>query len=86
MALRLKLASSSLIPPLRKTTPTNAGGTVLDKAATVLEAISSAVTVALLEFLDPGVTMFGFKRHPSRNTLLSAKHLNVSANTYSVTF
>jgi hypothetical protein len=42
--------------------------------------------VALLEFLDPGVTMFGFKRHPSRNTLLSAKHLNVSANTYSVTF
>jgi hypothetical protein len=40
MASKLKEASSSDIPPERKTTPTKAGGTVLYKATTVLVAIS----------------------------------------------
>ena len=40
MALRFNEASSSLYPPERKVTPTRAGTAVLDKATTVLVAIS----------------------------------------------
>jgi len=36
MALRLREACSSLIPPLKKVTPTRAGTTVLERATTVL--------------------------------------------------
>jgi len=40
MAFKFREASSSDYPPLRNTTPTKAGTTVLDKAVTVLAAIS----------------------------------------------
>jgi len=50
MAFKLRLASSSLWPSERNTTPTKAGGTVLDKAFTVLAAISSGVILFLLAF------------------------------------
>jgi hypothetical protein len=86
MAFKLNEASSSLIPPDKKTTPTKAGGTVLLKAMQVLVAIYSAVILALSGFLLPGVTMFGFNKQPSKNILLSAKHLKTSAKTLSVTF
>jgi hypothetical protein len=36
MAFKFNDASSSLYPPLKNTTPTKAGTTVLDKAKTVL--------------------------------------------------
>lgn len=66
MAFKFKEASSSDYPPDKKQTPTKAGTTVLDKAVTVLVAISSAVQVALEGCLDPGVTMLGFNKHPSK--------------------
>jgi hypothetical protein len=68
IALRFNEASSSDYPPERKQTPTKAGTAVLDKAATVLEAISPGVILDLSGFFIPGVTMFGFKRHPSKKT------------------
>lgn len=40
MAFKFKEASSSDYPPDKKVTPTKAGTTVLDKATTVLVAIS----------------------------------------------
>lgn len=67
-------------------TPTSAGGTVLLKARAVLCAISTAVTLFLSGLVDPGVTMLGFKRHPSRKMLFSLSALNTAANTLSVTF
>jgi hypothetical protein len=36
MAFKFNEASSSLYPPLKKTTPTKAGTTVLERARTVL--------------------------------------------------
>jgi hypothetical protein len=66
MALRFLEASSSLYPPERKHTPTKAGTTVLDKAMTVLLAISSLEILALSGLLDPGVTMLGLSKHPSK--------------------
>lgn len=68
MALRFLEASSSLYPPERKVTPTKAGTAVLDKATTVLVPISSLVTLALSGLVDPGVTMLGLSKHPSKNT------------------
>jgi hypothetical protein len=67
-------------------TPTKAGTTVLLKAMQVLVAISWGVVVALLGCLDPGVTILGFKRHPSKKMLLSWRALNVNERTLSVTF
>jgi hypothetical protein len=64
MAFKLSEASSSLCPPLRNTIPTRAGTTVLERAVAVLMAISSGV--AFYGNFPPGVTMFGFKRHPSK--------------------
>lgn len=46
--------------------PTKAGTTVLDKAVTVLMATSSGVMVGLEACLDPGVTMLGFNKQPSK--------------------
>lgn len=66
MAFKLREASSSDCPPDKKQTPTKAGTTVLDKAVTVLMAIWSAVTKFLSGNYVPGVTMLGFKRHPSK--------------------
>jgi len=42
IAFKFNEASSSDYPPLKKKTPTKAGGTVLDKAVTVLKATSAA--------------------------------------------
>lgn len=86
MALRLREASSSDCPPDKKVTPTKAGTAVLDKATTVLVAISSGVMLGLLAFLDPAVTMLGFKRHPSKKIPWSYKALNTTESTFSVTF
>ena len=83
---KLTEASSSLYPPLKNTTPAKAGGIVLDKAKTVLAAISFEVTFALSGNDKPGVTMFGFKRQPSQKILLSYKALTHAAKTLSVTF
>lgn len=83
MAFKLREASSSDYPPLKNTTPTKAGTTVLERARTVLQAMTSAVTFGAL---DPGVTMFGFKRHPSKKMLFSYKALNTADKTLSVTF
>jgi len=85
-AFKLIVASSSLWPPERKKMPTNAGGTVLDKARTVLAPISSALIFSLPALYLPGVTILGFKIHPSRKTLLSFKALKVAARTFSVIF
>ena len=86
ISLRLREASSSDCPPERNTTPTRAGGTVLLSAKTVLEAISWDETSLALGLVDPGVTMLGFKRHPSRKMLLSLRALKTAAKTRSVTF
>lgn len=58
--------------------PVQAGLTDLDRARTVLYPISSGVTVYLCSLVDPGVTILGFKRIPSKNTLLSPKALNTA--------
>jgi len=50
MAFKFKEAYSSDYPPDKKVTPTKAGTTVLDKAITVLVAISSAVIFSLSGF------------------------------------
>lgn len=68
------------------TTPTNAGGAVLLKARAVLYPTSDGVTLALSGLVDPDVTMFGLRRHPSRKMLFSFNALNVAAKTLSVTF
>lgn len=78
MAFKFKEASSSLCPPDKNMTPTHEGTTDLDKATTVLNPISSAVTVDLFSLVDPGVTILGFKSIPSKNTLLSAKALKTA--------
>jgi len=67
MALKYKEASSSEDPPDKKVTPGRAGTIVLDKVLTVYIAISPAV--ALVACACPGVTIFGFKRHPSIRSL-----------------
>jgi len=66
-------------------TPTKAGGAVLLKAKTVLDAISCEVTLSLLAFFDPGVTIFGLSKQPSRKILFSFKALKTAAKTFSVT-
>jgi hypothetical protein len=63
ISLRLTEASSSDYPPERKTIPGRAGTIVLDNVLTVYQAISKEVD--LLGFSEPGVTMFGLRRHPS---------------------
>jgi len=68
MAFKFNEASSSDYPPDKKTTPTKAGGTDLDKQVAVLAAISSGVILALSGCLDPGKTIFGFNKHPSKKT------------------
>ena len=67
-------------------TPTKAGTTVLLKAMQVLVAISSGVIFGLSGFLDPGVTILGFNKHPSKKMLLSYKALKQADNTLSVAF
>lgn len=57
---------------------------VLERAMTVLVAIS--YVEALFGHLIPGVTMFGFNKHPSQKILLSYKTLTTTAKTFSVTF
>lgn len=69
MAFKFKEASSSDYPPDKKTTPTKAGTTVLDKAMTVLVATSYGVIFGLSGWAFPGVTMFGLRRHPSKKML-----------------
>jgi len=71
MALRLREAYSSLIPPDKKVTPTRAGTTVLDKAVTVLIATSAGVILSASGCYLPAVTIAGFKRHPSKKILFS---------------
>ncbi|URE32384.1 Glycosyl transferase family 2 [Musa troglodytarum] len=68
IAFRFRVASSSLCPPERKTIAGTAAGTVLWRARTVCSAITSGATFA---DSDPGVTMFGFNRDPSRRTCWS---------------
>jgi len=65
-------------------TPTRAGGIVRERAVTVRIAISAEV--ALVAHLEPGVTMLGFKRHPSQKMLLSERALTTTARTLSVTY
>jgi len=36
--------------------------------------------------VDPGVTILGLSRHPSKKTLFSFKALKTAAKTFSVTF
>lgn len=86
MAFKFKEAYSSDYPPDKKVTPTKAGTTVLDKAITVLVAISSAVILALSGLLDPGVTMLGFNKHPSKKIFYYYKALKTADKTLSVTF
>jgi len=66
IALRFNEASSSLIPPDKKVTPTIAGVRDLDKAIAVLIPISYGVTFSLSGFYFPGVTIAGLRRHPSQ--------------------
>jgi hypothetical protein len=86
IAFKFNEASSSDYPPERNVTPTNAGGTVLLKAKAVLYPISYGVTLLLSELVDPGVTMFGLRRQPSKKILFSFKALKTAASTLSVTF
>jgi len=44
IAFKFKDASSSLYPPLKNITPTNAGQTVLERAVAVLAPTSCGVT------------------------------------------
>lgn len=79
MAFRFRVASNSDWPPDKNMIPLTAGGTRLFKRFSVYLATSSG-----LDFFDesaPGVTMEGFNKIPSNNTLLSAKYLKVSAHT-----
>uniref|UniRef100_A0A7C9DYN2 Uncharacterized protein n=1 Tax=Opuntia streptacantha TaxID=393608 RepID=A0A7C9DYN2_OPUST len=82
MALRLRVASSSLCPPDKNMMPGTAGGTVLCKARTVYSAMTSGATFL---FSDPGVTMLGFNKVPSRRTWWSLRDLYTAASTRSVT-
>lgn len=82
----MREASSSDYPPLKNMTPTKAGTTVLLKATQVLVAISSGVIFGFSGFLDPGVTILGFNKHPSKKMLLSYNALNVYDKTFSVAF
>ena len=65
-AFKFNEASSSDIPPDKKTTPTKAGGTVLYKAVKVLPAISALVIFGLSGLELPAVTIFGFNKQPSK--------------------
>lgn len=56
---------------------------VLERAVTVLMAISYAV--AFCPEVLPGVTMLGFKRHPSQKMLFSYNAFTTEASTLSVT-
>lgn len=67
-------------------TPTRAGGTVLLRAKAVLYPISYGVTLLLSAFVDPGVTIFGLSKHPSKKILFSLSALKTAAKTLSVTF
>ena len=62
-------------------TPGTAGTTVLDNAIIVFSAISRCETLDLFGLLLPGVTIFGFKRIPSKKMLLSCKALMTAAKT-----
>jgi len=73
MAFKFLLASSSLYPPDKNIIPTQDGNTDLDNAVAVLKAISSHETFCLSTFVDPGVTMLGFRSMPSKNTLFSER-------------
>jgi len=68
IAFKFNEASSSDCPPDKNTTPTKAGGTVLDKQVAVLAAISSGLVVPFAGCYDPGKTIFGFNKHPSKKT------------------
>lgn len=63
MAFKFNEASSSDCPPDKKQTPARAGTIVLERVLTVNHAISSGLL--LFSQVAPGVTMFGFNRHPS---------------------
>jgi len=83
MSLRLTEASSSDCPPDKNTIPGRAGTMVLERVLTVNQAIS------LDDFLsghsDPGVTMFGLRRHPSMITFWSCSAFMHAAKTLSET-
>lgn len=68
MAFKFNEASSSLCPPLKKTTPTKAGTAVLESAKTVLIAQTSGVYFGAF---PPCVTMLGLSKHPSKKILFS---------------
>ena len=44
------------------------------------------MTLGLSGWEPPGVTIFGFNKHPSQKILFSFKALTQAANTFSVTF
>lgn len=75
-------AYSSVCPPDKKVTPTKAGGTVLDRALTVLTAYSTELLSFLLGCSEPYVTIFGFKRHPYKRTPFFCKAMKVAARTF----
>jgi hypothetical protein len=58
---------------------------VLDKAMTVLAAISCGVTFDLSGWLVPGVTIFGFNKAPSQKRLFYWQHSTTTFKTLSVT-
>ena len=74
-------ASYYVWPPDKKVTPTNAGGTDLESALTVLIACSWILFSFFLGWVDPYVIIFGFNKHPSNKTLFFWRAVNVATNT-----
>lgn len=64
--------------------PTNAGGTVLESARTVLWAYSTKLFSFFLGCSDPYVTMFGLRRQPSNKTLFFCRAEKHTDRTFSV--
>ena len=73
--MMMKYASNTIIPG-------TAGTTVLDNEIIVFSAISRYETLDLFGSLLPGVTIFGFKRIPSKKMLLSCKALMTAVSHY----
>jgi hypothetical protein len=82
ISLRLSVASSSDYPPDKNMIPLIAPGIVLERVLTVYHAISAAPFLSAQ--VAPYVTMFGLRKHPSRNTLCSCSDLTQADNTLSV--
>lgn len=74
-------ASSSDYPPDKNTTPGSAGTILRDKVLTVYHATSAADLRS--GHSEPGVTMFGFNKHPSIINLCSIIAFMTAAKTLS---